>query len=73
MFSLIVEWIGTILTLVGAVLTSVRNESNIYFLNLGSLCWVVWAVLNRRLSIFLVNFGLLLIYFYGIMRESGYV
>ncbi len=62
----VIEWTGTLFTLIGAVLTSLHIDPyNVYILNIGSLCWVIWAILVKRTSILIVNLGLLIIYFYG--------
>jgi len=62
------EWIATIITLAGALLTSLRLDPwNIYVLNMGSFLWLLWAILEKRLSIALVNGGMLAIYIFGIV------
>lgn len=65
------EWIGTIITLSGAVLTTLGIDPlNIYIMNIGSLIWVIWAILERKFGILIVNLGLLLIYVYGIIIRN---
>ena len=65
-----IEWIATATTLTGAFLTALgRDPLNIYVLNVGSCLWLLWAILERRLSIALVNGGLLGIYLYGTFRR----
>lgn len=61
-----IKWIATILTLIGAVLTSLSIDPlNIYFLNLGSVLFIWWAFRISDLAMITVNLGLFLIYGYG--------
>lgn len=65
----VVEWIATIVTIIGAFLTASNNHPlNLYFLNAGSLLWLVWAVADRRVSIALVNATMLAIYAAGVLK-----
>ena len=60
------KWIGTVLTLVGAVLTSVDAQPwNVWLLNIGSAVFVWWACRIRDGAMITVNVGLLLIYSIG--------
>lgn len=64
------QWLATAFTLVGAVLTSAAVDPwNVWFLNLGSLLFLIWAVRIRSLSLVTVNAGLLVIYFGGTVRS----
>jgi hypothetical protein len=66
------EWIATLTTLAGAFLTSLRYDPwNIYVLNVGSFLWLLWSTLERRLSIALVNGGMLAIYIFGIFYVTS--
>lgn len=68
------EWFATIVTLCGAVLTSFHYDPyNVYLLNFGSLLWIIWASLEKRMSIVVVNFGMMLIYALGTMERLGWV
>lgn len=70
----ILEWFATIVTLFGAVLTSFHYDPyNVYFLNFGSLLWIIWAILEKRMSIVIVNFGMMLIYALGTLERLGWV
>lgn len=65
----VLEWIATIVTIIGAFLTASNNHPlNLYFLNAGSLLWLVWAVADRRVSIALVNGTMLAIYAAGVLK-----
>lgn len=64
----LIEWTATITTLLGALLTSLGHDPiNMYALNLGSLLWLIWSILDRKVSIALVNGGMLVIYVYGLV------
>ena len=61
------KWSGTIITLAGALCTSLRIDPlNVYLLNLGSLVFVLWAVRIRDRAMITVNAGLLSIYLVGL-------
>lgn len=67
---IVLEWFATAITLTGALLTSLAIDPwNIYVLNFGSFLWLLWAVLEKKFSIALVNFGMLAIYIFGIFRR----
>lgn len=69
LISKIIEWVSTIVTLIGASLVSLDMEPyDIYVLNLGSFLWMLWGFLEKKWGIFVVNLGLLIIYGYGIIR-----
>ena len=60
------KWIATVLTLIGALLTSLAIDPiNVWLLNLGSIIFVIWAVRIRDLAMITVNSGLLIIYSVG--------
>lgn len=60
------EWSATLFTVAGALTTALSMDPlNIYLLNLGSVLWLIWAVLNKRLSLIVVNSALLAVYVYG--------
>ena len=61
------KWAGTIITLAGALCTSLRIDPlNVYLLNLGSLVFVFWALRIRDRAMITVNAGLLAIYIVGL-------
>ena len=61
------KWAGTIITLAGALCTSLRIDPlNVYLLNLGSFVFVIWAVRIRDRAMITVNAGLLAIYIVGL-------
>jgi hypothetical protein len=69
----ILEWSATIITLAGALATSLAYDPwNIYILNVGSLLWIIWSVLERKASIALVNAGMLLIYLFGLIQRTDW-
>jgi hypothetical protein len=62
----IIEWSATVVTIFGALATALGYDPlNIYLLNLGSVLWLIWAVSVRKLSLVIVNAGLLTVYVYG--------
>jgi hypothetical protein len=65
----LLQWAATILTLLGAVLTSMDlHPYNIWAFNVGTLLWLVWAVRVRSMSLIAVNAGLMTIYFAGLVK-----
>lgn len=61
------KWAGTVITLAGALCTSLRIDPlNVYLLNLGSLVFVFWALRIRDSAMITVNMGLLGIYVLGL-------
>mgnify|MGYP003346651351 CR=1 FL=1 len=66
----ILEWSATAITLIGALFTTFNIfPFNVYLLSVGSILWVAWAILSYRLSIAIVNTGMLMIYLYGALKE----
>ena len=64
------KWIGLVLTISGALLTSFEvTPWNVYTLNLGSIAYFTWACRIRDLNLMLVNGGLLAIYCVGVARN----
>ena len=61
------KWAGTVVTLAGALCTSLRVDPlNVYLLNLGSFVFVIWAFRIRDRAMITVNAGLLAIYILGL-------
>lgn len=61
------KWAGTVITLAGALCTSLRIDPlNVYLLNLGSFVFVIWAFRIRDRAMITVNAGLLAIYILGL-------
>jgi hypothetical protein len=61
------KWAGTVITLAGALCTSLRIDPlNVYLLNLGSFVFVLWAIRIRERAMITVNAGLLSIYIVGL-------
>ena len=64
------QWTATVLTLLGAVLTSIDlHPQNVWAFNVGTILWLVWAVRVRSLSLIAVNAGLLTIYMAGTIKS----
>jgi hypothetical protein len=64
----ILEWSATIVTVGAALATALSIDPlNIYMFNIGSVLWLVWAVRINRVSLVVVNVGLLAVYVYGLI------
>ena len=61
-----IKWVATAVTLAGAVATAAMFDLlNIWLLNIGSLLFLIWAVMIKEKAMITVNSGLLLIYVFG--------
>jgi hypothetical protein len=61
------KWLGTLLTIAGAVATSLAIDPlNVYLFNAGALTWLCAAVRMKEKSLIVVNAGLLAVYLFGI-------
>ena len=64
----LLKWTGTVITLAGAVATSLGfDPANVYLLNTGSAVFVWWAFRIRDGAMITVNLGLLTIYSIGVL------
>jgi hypothetical protein len=64
--NVILEWTATVVTVLGALATALAYDPlNIYLLNVGAILWLIWAVRVKKLSLVIVNAGLLAVYVYG--------
>jgi len=63
----ILKWAGCATVLAGALCTSLRIDPlNIYFLNLGALLYLIWAVRIKETNLIIVNGVLLALYVLGL-------
>jgi hypothetical protein len=63
----VLKWLGTALTIAGAVATALAIDPlNVYLFNAGALTWLVAAIRMREKSLIVVNAGLLAVYLFGI-------
>jgi len=61
------KWAACVVTLSGAVLTSLRiDPMNIYLLNCGAILYFVWGYRIREWNLIVINAGFILIYAIGI-------
>ena len=61
------KWSACVVTLIGAVLTSLRIDPlNIYLLNVGAILYFVWGYRIREWNLIVINAGFILIYAVGI-------
>ncbi len=66
-FNTWLKWSACVVTLAGAVLTSLRiDPMNIYLLNLGAVLYFVWGHRIREWNIIVINLGFIVIYAWGI-------
>ena len=66
-FTVGLKWAGTVITLTGALCTSLRVDPlNVYLLNVGALLFLWWAFRIRDRAMITVNAGLLAIYILGL-------
>lgn len=62
------KWLGTALTIAGAVATSLAIDPlNVYLFNAGALTWLWAATRMKEKSLIVVNAGLLAVYLFGII------
>ena len=61
------KWSACVVTLIGAVLTSLRiDPENIYLLNAGAVLYFVWGYRIREWNLIVINAGFIAIYAIGI-------
>ena len=61
------KWSACVVTLIGAVLTSLRiDPMNIYLLNCGAILYFVWGYRIREWNLIVINAGFIVIYAVGI-------
>ena len=64
----ILKWLGTALTIAGAVATSLALDPlNVYLFNAGALVWLSAAIRMKEKSLVVVNAGLLVVYIFGVI------
>lgn len=64
------KWSATAITIIFAILTSLQiTPLNIWVANISSLMWVIWAIRVKEWSLVVVNIGLLVVYFIGLVKE----
>ncbi len=63
----ILKWLGTALTIGGAVATALAIDPlNVYLFNVGAVTWLWAAIRMKEKSLIVVNAGLLAVYLFGI-------
>jgi len=63
----ILKWVGTALTIAGAVATALAIDPlNVYLFNAGALVWLWAATRMKEKSLIVVNAGLLAVYMFGV-------
>ena len=66
-FNTYLKWSACVVTLAGAILTSLRIDPlNIYLLNAGAVLYFVWGYRIREWNLIVINAGFILIYTVGI-------
>jgi len=62
------KWLGTALTIAGAVATSLAMDPlNVYLFNAGAITWLAAAIRMKEKSLIVVNAGLLAVYIFGVI------
>ena len=65
----IMKWVSTAIMLLAALaIVEGLHPVSIYLLNLGSLAWLITAIMWREWSLIVVNASLLLVYVYGLIK-----
>lgn len=63
----VLKWLGTALTIAGAVATALAIDPlNVYLFNAGAVTWLVAAIRMKEKSLIVVNAGLRAVYLFGI-------
>jgi hypothetical protein len=63
------KWISTAIMLLAALaIVEGVHPTSIYLLNLGSLAWLITAIMWREWSLIVVNASLLMVYVYGLAK-----
>jgi hypothetical protein len=63
------KWISTgVMLLAALAIVEGVYPTSIYLLNLGSLAWLITAIMWREWSLIVVNASLLLVYVYGLTK-----
>ena len=63
------KWFSTAIMLLAALaIVEGIHPTSIYLLNLGSLCWLITAIMWREWSLIVVNASLLAVYVYGLLK-----
>ena len=67
MLNNILKWGGCATVVLGALCTSLRIDPlNIYFLNVGALLYLLWAIRIKERNLIIVNGVLLALYIVGL-------
>lgn len=70
MINSILKWTATGFTIAGAAAVSLGIDPlNIWLLNIGSICWMIWAFRIKESSIIAVNGAMLAIYAGGLITR----
>ena len=73
MINTILKWVACVVTLAGALATSLAYDPlNIYLLNVGSILYLIWGVRIKELNLVIINAGLLLIYVVGLLHRHPF-
>jgi hypothetical protein len=69
LFDNVLQWTGTVLVIIGAMLTSMNTfPANIWAFNIGSIAWVWFGIRVRAPAILTTNLVLLIIYVIGLVK-----
>ena len=67
--NLVLEWSATVLTVIGALFTAQNMyPENVIAFNAGSILWLWWAIRIKSKSLITVNFLMLVIFTFGVVK-----
>ena len=70
MINSFLKWAATLITILGAIATSLKNTPlNVYLLNTGALLFLMWSFRIKEWSLVVVNGVLVAIYAIGIFYK----
>lgn len=70
MANTVLKWVALVVTLSGALCTSLGvDPANVYLLNAGAFLYMTWSIRIREWSLVIVNAGLLAIYLTGTIKR----
>jgi len=64
----VIKWVATGITLLGSLCVALSIDPlNVILLNIGAALFIIWGIRIRENAIVTVNFGILMIYMFGLL------
>jgi hypothetical protein len=64
----VIKWVATVITLLGSLCVALSIDPlNVILLNIGAALFIIWGIRIRENAIVTVNFGILMIYMFGLL------